>query len=197
MNGKDDKTFDDELMAAAAALNKEVPPARDLWPEIEQAITEPVAPSRSPWGNIWAQAAAVLLLVGGSSGVTYMAMSGDTSPTPTEYASNAPLQDLEFQPVSSSFGSLYYLGPEYQDARRSLSSRVDEELARLPAEDRELVEHNMQVIRTAIDDINKALAEEPDNALLQKILIRTYREELDLMMKVEGITSAAMRRGDI
>ena len=60
-----------------------------------------------------------------------------------------------------------------------------------------MVQKNMQVIRTAIDDINTALAEEPDNALLQKMLISTYRDELDLMMRVDGITSAAMRRGDI
>ena len=53
------------------------------------------------------------------------------------------------------------------------------------------------MIRKAIDDINTALAAEPDNDLLQKLLLKTYREELDLMMRVDSITNAAMRRGDI
>ena len=70
-------------------------------------------------------------------------------------------------------------------------------LSRLTAEEREVVQKNIAVIRTAIDEINRALAQEPDNALLQKMLISTYREELDLMIRVDGITSAAMRRGDI
>ncbi len=92
---------------------------------------------------------------------------------------------------------MYNLGPDYQDARRSLAAKLDEELSRLTPEERDNVQKNIEVIRTAIDDINLALAEEPDNALLQKLLINTYREELDLMIRVDGITSAAMRRGDI
>ena len=136
---------------------------------------------------------ASLLLVGGSSGITYLAMMKDAnvlSPVAGEPA-------LVFESVSGSFGSMYNLGPEYQDARRSLAAKLDEELSRLTPEERDNVQKNIEVIRTAIDDINLALAEEPDNALLQKLLISTYREELDLMIRVDGITSAAMRRGDI
>lgn len=193
MNETDDKNFDDELMAAAADLNTEVSPERDLWPGIEQVISQPAKPARTVWNSVWAQAAAVLLLVGGSSGVTYLATTKDAnvvSPVVGEPA-------LVFESVSASFGSMYNLGPDYQDARRSLAAKLDEELSRLTLEERDNVQKNIEVIRTAIDDINLALAEEPDNALLQKLLINTYREELDLMIRVDGITSAAMRRGDI
>ena len=193
MNETDDKNFDDELMAAAADLNTDVTPGRDLWPGIEQAISQPAKPARTAWNSVWAQAAAVLLLVGGSSGVTYLAMMKDANvllPVAGEPA-------LVFESVSGSFGSLYNLGPEYQDARRSLAAKLDQELSRLTPEERENVRKNIDVIRAAIDDINLALAEEPDNALLQKLLISTYREELDLMIRVDGITSAARRRGDI
>jgi hypothetical protein len=193
MNETDNKNFDDELMAAAAALRTEVTPERDLWPGIEQVIAQPATPKRTVWSSVWAQAAAVLLLVGGSSGVTYLAMTGNAQSLPTIVGGPA----LIFQPVSGSFGSMYNLGPDYQDARRSLAAKVDDELIRLTPEEREAVQKNIEVIRTAIEDINKALAEEPDNALLQKLLLSTYREELSLMMRVDGITSAAMRRGDI
>lgn len=193
MNETDDNKFDDELMAAAAKLATEVAPDRDLWSGIEQAISKTVKPARAVWNSVWAQAAAVLLLVGGSSGVTYLALKGDVDVAPPQ--GEAP--ELVFEPVSGSFGSMYNLGPDYQDARRTLAAKLEQQLSRLTPEERENVQKNIDVIRKAIQDINMALADEPDNALLQKLLISTYREELDLMMRIDGITSAAMRRGDI
>ena len=193
MNEIDDQNFDDELMAAAADLDTEVSPERDLWPGIEQAISQPAKPPRTVWNSVWAQAAAALLLVGGSSGVTYLAITKDANVLSPVAGGPA----LVFESASGSFGSMYNLGPDYQDARRSLAAKLDEELSRLTPEERDNVQKNIEIIRAAIDDINLALAEEPDNALLQKLLISTYREELDLMIRVDGITSAAMRRGDI
>jgi hypothetical protein len=193
MNETDNKNFEDELMATAAELTTEVTPERDLWPGIEMAISQPAKDRRTVWSSVWAQAAAVLLLVGGSSGVTYLAMTDDAETSPV-VANGAA---LVFEPVSGRFGGTYYLGPDYQDARRSLATKVDDELSRLTQEERAEVEKNIALIRAAIEDINKALAAEPDNALLQKLLLNTYREELDLMIRVDGITSAAMRRGDI
>jgi hypothetical protein len=99
--------------------------------------------------------------------------------------------------VSGSFGSMYHLGPDYQDARRGLVAKVDEQISLLSADDRAIVQKNIDVIRTAIEELNTALADQPDNALLQKLLISTYREELNLMMHIDGITGDAMRRGDI
>ena len=72
MNETDNSNFDNQLMAAAAELTTEVTPERDLWAGIEQAISQPAPLKRTVWNSVWAQAAAVLLLVGGSSGVTYL-----------------------------------------------------------------------------------------------------------------------------
>lgn len=194
MNGNDDKTFDDELMARAAQLSAPVTPERDLWPEIEQVISAPLQPGRSVWNRVWAQAAAVILLVGGSSGLTYITMSGSedvTSPITAE----APA--FVFEQASANFGSRYTLGPDFQDARRGLAAGLDDRLGNLSPEAREEVLQNLKTIRNAIDDINNALTEEPDNVLLQELLIETYRDELSMMIQVDGITSAAMRRGDI
>ncbi len=193
MNEYSDKNFDDELMAAAAELATEVRPERDLWPGIEQTISQPAIPARTVWNNVWAQAAAVLLLVGGSSGVTYLALT-DGVETVSPVAEGPT---LIFESASASFGSMYHLGPDYQDARRSLAVKVNEEMNRLSAEERADVQKNIDFIRTAIEDINEALAAEPDNELLQKLLLDTYRDELNLMIRVDEITSAAMRRGDI
>lgn len=193
MNEHDDNRIDDELMSLAAKLNTPVKPDRDLWPEIERAIDTRSRPARSVWNSVWAQAAAVVLLVGGSSGITYLAVNdGDDPTTPV-----AGMPALIFEPVSGSFGSRYNLGPDYQDARRELAAKLDDELENLPPETRDVVVVNLETIRQAIVDINKALAEDPDNVLLQELLLGTYRDELSLMNQVESITRSAMRRGDI
>ena len=192
MNDTDDNNFDD-LMTAAADLATEVKPGRDLWPGIEQAIAKPVRPARTMWNTVWAQAAAVLILVGGSSGLTYLAVT-DSSDVTSPVAGGPT---LIFESASGSFGSQYNLGPDYLDAQRDLAGRLDDELDHLTPEVRDAVVTNIEAIRTAIAEINLALAEDPDNVLLQELLLSTYREELTLMKQVNGFNLSAMRRGDI
>ena len=194
MSDRDETKLDDELMARAAALPTEVKPERDLWPAIEEAVLRPAVRERSMWNTVWAQAAAVILLIGGSSGLTYLAVKGGEDATVPAVAGTT---QLVFEPVDASFGSQYTLGPDYIDARRVLTGNLDEELDRLSPEAREEVVTNMQTIRDAIDDINRALADDPDNVLLQRMLLNTYRDELSLMMQIDGITREVMNRGDI
>ena len=193
MNDRNDTTHDDELMARAAAMPKGVAPERDLWPGIEQAITAPAAPAGNAWDTLWAKAAAVVLLVAGSSGVTYMMMNEPQSVT-------SPVREapqMVFESISGSFGPRYNLGPDYLDARRNLAGGLEQKLEALPEETRRAVKTNLATIRQAINDINEALVDEPDNVLLQELLLDSYRDELDLMIRVDGVTNAAMRRGDI
>lgn len=177
---------DDKLIAAGSALATEISPERDLWPEVAAAISRP---QRSRWTPILAQAAAVVLLVGASSSLTYVAMKDSTQ------VIEVPQQGLVFQ--QASFGSNYALGVEYQEARSDLSAQLDTELLRLSPEAREEVEQNLAIIRGAILQINEALQKEPDNALLQELLLNTYREELALMRRVGGLTQHVMSRKDI
>lgn len=194
MNETDDNAMNAGLMAKAARLSTAVSPERDLWPGIEQAITAPPRRKRSTWSSVWAQVAAVVLLVGGSSGVTYLATTGGEDVTVPGVSGT---RALTFEPVSGSFGSQYNLGPDYLDARRVVSGNLDERLARLSPETRDAVQRNMETIRKAIEDINLALAEDPDNVLLQQLLIDTYHDELALMRQVDGISNDAMFREDI
>lgn len=136
-----------------------------------------------------AQAAAVILLVGASSGVTYLAVNDDAPP------GEVITLDRLFQ--QASFGGLHNLGPDFQDARSNLASKLDQELLRLSPEVRAGVEENLQVIRDAITEINGALELEPNNALLQKILLKTYHEELRVMRDVGALTQSVMSRNDI
>ena len=177
---------DDKLMIEAKSLATEISPERDLWPGIEEAIARP---KRSSWTPGFAQAAAIVLLVGASSGLTYLAVKGE--PQPVQVV--AP--DLIFEPAS--FGSRYTLGIEYQEARNDLSSRLEKELNRVSPETRDEVERNLAIIRGAIAEINAALADEPDNELLQELLLDAYHEELALMDRVSSLTQYVMSRKDI
>ena len=180
---------DDRLTAAARQLAQEIKPERNLWPEIEAAITEPVR-ERPRWAPTFAQAAAVVLLIGGSSGLTYLAVKDEPAVTVPVYSPGYEIQ-------RAAFGSSHNLGSDYQDARADLASRLDQQLVRLSPEEREDVEKTLVVIHEAIADINAALEEDPDNAYLQELLQKTYREELNVMRRVSGLTRNVMLRNDI
>ena len=102
-----------------------------------------------------------------------------------------------FETVSGDFGATYSLGNEYLDARTQLEGNLETKLDALAPDARDEVIKNLNTIRRAINDINQALAEQPDNVLLQKLLLSTYHEEMNLMIKVDGIANSAMRRDDI
>ena len=180
---------EDKLTAAARQLATEIRPQRDLWPDIERAITEP-APQRSRWTPMLAQAAAIVLLVGASSGLTYLAMKEDTTVV-------IPRVTPEYAFERAAFGSNHTLGSEYVETRADMVARFEQELERLSPEERQDVEVSLDVIREAINDINAALQQDPDNTLLQDLLMKTYHEELNVMRKVGGVTQSVMSRRDI
>ena len=177
---------DDKLMQAAGQLSTQISPERELWPGIAEAIEKP-APKR--WSPLFAQAAAVVLLVGASSAVTYMTMKNSVSPP----VITTPGMVFE----QASFGNRYNLGPGFQDARNALVADLDVELERLSPAARENIEVNITLIHSAINDMNVALEEDPENILLQGRLLRTYREELALLRRVRGLTRNVMLRNDI
>ena len=180
---------DDKLTAAAAQLATEIAPQRDLWPDIELAITE-AAPRRSRRIPMFAQAAAIVLLVGASSGLTYLAMK-DGAPV----VISQPTPGYTFE--RAAFGSNYTFGSDYLDTRADVVAHFERELERLSPEERQDVEHSLTVIRGAINDINAALQQDPDNILLQELLMNAYHEELNVMRKVGGVTQSVMSRRDI
>ncbi len=177
---------DDELMARGARLAQEIAPERDLWPEIEAAISRPAR----RWTPYFAQAAAVLLLIAGSSFVTYTFMGKETVVVERPVDGGLVLEE-------ASFGGQYELADGYKLARTKLETQMQHEVEKLSPETRAGVEQNLAVIRDAIAEINAALEQEPGNALLQDLLMKTYREELAVMRKVGGLTQDVMSRNDI
>lgn len=180
----------DKLGRDAARLATRITPERDLWPDIEAAIDAADAPRVRGFMPYLAQAAVVVLLVGASSGITYLAMKpgADVSPVATNGGLNVE---------AASWGGGYPMSSDYTLAREGLKAQLAIELERLSPEARADVEHNLTVIRNAIAEINAALEQEPDNVLLQDLLLNSYREELAVMRKINGLTQSVMSRNDI
>jgi len=177
---------EDTLMKDARSLERSLPPPRDLWPAIEAEIAKP----RRTWFQpVFAQAAAIMLLVGASSSLTYLLVKDDGAST------------IAVQPgyvfSETSFGSDYSLGPAFTDARGGLAAKLDKQLSKLSPEDRAEVERNLEVVRAAIQQMNEELAQDPDNARLQSLLLNTYREELMIMRRVSDLTQSVTVRNDM
>lgn len=178
--------YDDNIDSAAGKLAQGIRPQRDLWPEIEASITDRQARARTSAVRMpmFAQAAAVVLLVGASSGLTYFLVKDDVPVAPVEYQ------------VDRVFDLAAY-GEDYQLARDSLVLELDRELERLSPEAQEDVRRNLEVIRKAMTDISTALNSDPDNPLLQQLLLDTYRDELKVMHQVNGLARNVRSRNDI
>ena len=177
---------DDKLIAAASALATEISPERDLWPGVEQAIA---IPKRSRWTPMLAQAAAVVLLVGASSGITYFTMKEE----PVVIERFGP--ELQFEQIA--FGAEQTLSSVYRSAQGDYQTELNKELDRLSPEVRADIENNLALIKAAIAQINLALEENPDNVLLQDLLVKSYREQHALLRRVGALTKHVMVRKDI
>lgn len=198
MSNSDETTTGDEFVALASRLPTDISPEHDLWPGIEQAITPPARAARRTWSSPWAQAAAVVLLVTGSSGITYLVVNDDQQYRgPTVLSTDNVFETTLFEPVSGDFGQSFTLGSEYMAARAQLEGGLEATLDSLPPQTSDELVNNLNAIRVAIKDINQALVDEPDNILLQNLLLTTYHEEMSLMTKISRIGNSAMRRNDI
>ncbi len=178
---------DDKLSKAASRLATEISPERDLWPGIEQAINKP---KRSRWTPMLAQAAAVVLIVGATSLLTYVAVKYDNPVIVPATPAN-----LVFEQVA--FGAEHTFASVYGRAGGDVETRFDRELAKLSPEARKDVELSLAVVRQAISDISQALEKEPNNTFLQKLLVDAYGNELALMNRVGQMTQRVMARKDI
>ncbi len=182
---------EERFMADAAKLATEIAPERDLWPDIEAEITRPARRTGVPW---FAQAAAVVALVGASSFITWMMTKTEAPVGPTvPVMVHTDSFDAEF----ASFGRELMLPASFEAERSGLASELDIALDQLSPEVRAEVEENLAVIQNAVDEISAALESEPNNVLLQEMLADAYRKELSVMRHVGGLARNATARNDI
>ncbi len=170
-----------ELRDRARALPSEIPPARDLWPEIAARIDDHKVialgqrqPSRAPMSRK-ALAAAAIVLVAMSSALTAW-LVGDRpvqqyAETPASAAPSGPTALAAFQPTEQEYLSTV------ADLRATLDSRRDV----LAPETIAVVERNLRIIDAAIEDSRAALEADPSNTTLPLTLSDMYRRKVELL----------------
>ena len=191
----DDKPPDDKLMMAARGLATEVAPERDLWPGVEEAIQTQKQPQRSRMPPMLAQAAAVVMLIGASSMVTYSLIKYDDANTAPQSVVRVEPTNLVFE--QAAFGADQTFDSVFGRASGNVAANLNRGLENLSPETRADVERNLAVIRQAITDISQALEDEPNNAFLQELLVEAYGNELALMNRVGTMTQRVTARKDI
>jgi hypothetical protein len=181
---------DTRLDAWLRELPRSVEPGRDLWPGIEARL-EPRGRSRAPaW--LW-QAAAAVLLVAGSSLLTATLLrneDGSERIAATPRAAVATPPDVAHPMLPAAYSTDARLDPEYLAARRQLTAMLNERIANLPESTRAKLEQNLAELRRAAEQISAALAEQPGDALLQDLLLKTYQDELAVLANVNQLTNA-------
>jgi hypothetical protein len=161
-------------------LAQSLPPSRDLWPAIAQAIeadrvAAPVesVSRRTRWLPAYGMAAAVAL-------VTLGVFLGRVF---------APVTQMTVERAPGTSGSAVLMPAAMRDAnyrkqRDALLVEVQNQLNTMPAAEREKVAASLATLRRSIGEIEAALGRDPANALLQELLVNSCQEEMRALTAV-------------
>ncbi len=211
---------DEALRRAAARLPDSIEPARDLWPDIEAALataspqgvgnnpspTQPASAQAAVAGSRWMPTLAAAASLGAVALVVLASLRSGLSPengVPVADASKDPaaVSAVPVSPVSVTEEQKAmeedYLGPAFLRTRDQLESSLDERLAELSPQTRQVVESNLRQIEQSLAAIREALELEPDNTSLHHLLTETSRQQLELLQQFNQITGQLPEGVDI
>ena len=161
-------------------LAQSLPPARDLWPAIAQAIeadrvaaTVESTPRRTRWLPAMGMAAAVALVTTGIFIGRFMAPAA----TGTIAGTTTTQEPLVLLPAA-------LRDANYRKQRDALLVEVQNQLNTMPAAEREKVAASLATLRRSIGEIEAALGRDPANALLQELLVNSCQEEMRALTAV-------------
>jgi len=164
-------TSDSQLDALLAKLPREVAPPQDLWAAIEAGMPAHRSCPQLPW-RLAAGLAAIAISAAISLHFGY------------HRAHSSSDRDLAFEAPRNA---------SYLRTRAELERSYREQLDQLPAETRKQVEHDLEVIRGARDDLRRALGSDPESPLLQELMATTWQQEIDLYQDVAASSTVSHR----
>lgn len=172
---RDEAAFLRRLVEEARLLPRELAPARDLWPEIEQGIR--ARPIR--WTAWVMRAAALAAVLAVALALPYL-----NRPQLTPSASPPVAGNPENQRRDA-------LDAEYSAARQELLAALDETEGALAPEVRDAIVDNLRLIEQAVTDIRLALDEHPNNPQLERLLLATYRTEMAVLQEAVRVARSS------
>jgi len=160
-------------------LARDIPPARDLWPAIAQAIQVDLSMKAVParrrvgWMPALGLAASVALVALGVLIGRYVGTQG------TDQLANNTQQGGEAGMVKASLRDA-----EYRKQRDQLLVEVQARLDTMSPAEREKVGASLATLKRSIQEIEAALGRDPANALLQDLLVSSCQEEMRALTAV-------------
>lgn len=195
--------LDPRLRERLAALPDDVPPARDLWPEIAaeldaqrlrtlpgdaaggagaaDAIGAAPAEPRGGTGRgarawpLLRRAAAVLLLVGGTAVVTWD-LRGRTEPE---------VVVVETVPLRAAADGLV----SYERSADELARALEQRRAKLDPATVEAIERSLRTIDSALVEARTALERDPSSAQVRAYVEAAYRQKIDFLRRANDVAS--------
>jgi len=159
------------LDARLAALPRDLPPARDLWPGIDAAVTHSTGPRRR-----WPFALAAGLAVATLGVVLGVRLARDVPPAPVALGPSDNV--LVVSRLKSTEDA------DYLATRASLEKTYRERIALLAPDTRARIEEDLALIQHAHEDIRNALARDPGSRVLLQLLESTTEQEFSLYSTV-------------
>ena len=151
-----------------ASLARSIEPAEDLWPGIHGRLAAAgVRPGRIAVPR-WGLAAAAVLLIAISSGVTAVLLR----PTPRAVSATLDVSALEAQ---------------YAEVSEDLSGALEQARSRLEPATMATIERNLKIIDAALDETRQALARDPGNPALGQMVVAAWRQKVDLLRRATAL----------
>jgi anti-sigma factor RsiW len=194
------------MLTSVEELPKSVLPS-DMWPELKQSLeqrkeivlpvsaTKPASGSpvnvaaQNPWRSRTFMAAAAVILVVVSSGVTALVLQNRYE---TRIAEITPESRAPGAPAAGAIGlsvSFRLAEGEYNRAIDQLVQAVNEQRNRLNPETIRTVDRSLAVVDSAIAEAKAALLADPNNGTLVDLLSASYQRKLDLLRRTSELSS--------
>jgi anti-sigma factor RsiW len=151
------------VASETAGLARSIEPAADLWPAIEGRIARREASRRLAIPR-WALAAAAVLLVAISSGVTALLLRPDA-------------------PAATTVRGVSALEVQYAEVSEELAGALEAARPRLRPETMATIERSLRIIDAALEESRRALALDPGNPVLGQIVVAAWRQKVDLLRR--------------
>jgi anti-sigma factor RsiW len=175
-----------QVLAHAASLPRSVTPPRDLWPGIARRVEGARSWTWAGWSPVALAAAATVVV-----GLVAVLWSGSAPsrvrtveiPTPSPearlVAGVAPVSDPALAAAER----------DYEAATNALLEALQLRRARLQPEALAAVQTNLEVIDRALAEVRQALAQDPTNPELGRMLVSTHQKKVDVLSRVVKLST--------
>ena len=164
-------------------LPRDIPPVRDLWPAIAEAIQADLAMKAVPdtrrrvgWWPMAGLAASVGLVAVG----VFIGKNFRPEGAVPQVNTLAPVGESD----SAGMVKASLRQTEYEKQRKQLWTDVQTKLNTMSPAEREKVGASLATLKKSIEEIQAALGRDPANALLQELFVNSCQEEMRVLTTV-------------